>query len=623
MADFTALNFTQIISPGGGGAPGVTAGQGAPLSANPLASSGLLGGDAAAGANAPPTDIFTFLLSQNNALPKQEKFTALGKNLPVKDADASKPQEKKTDNSLDALQAILANLAVQQSAPVAAPTDTVSGSAGEDTIVADTQALTQNTTQTPAVVVDVLQTDDEAPVTPAATTPKDISANQLLQKQSSLLAQAQQLFKNTVAANASDAATTDQLAQNKSDALSQIQNLLSNAAYAKRSVAQSQALNTIQDNKAAVSTLDQGNTLQALQDKTLNAYKATTALSQPEVGSTLNTSDVDAAKNAPALPVQQVVNKVSDKVPVSSNDIIVNLPPVKDDVPQTVNQALARLKNVTAPTPAPQTPVVDTKTVALNTNAAALPQPVTVKPAPSPPSDSNDKKTSDTTDTTVQNTAVNTVTPQAVPQVNQQQNASQQFSQKKPETVQAIKATDEKPDVDLVPLTHPVAHKAPVDTTPAQDFANQLSKTIASPAEQVAMKIAHLPSGKQNITVQLDPADLGKVDVKLTWGNDGHAHISIAAENKDTLKMLQNDMGALQRSLADSGIKADASNLQFSMRGQDSFAGQFAQGNQQQRNDGGNNAQQQSSDIDLKQTVESASIAARYVNLNNLIDLHV
>ena len=632
MADFTALNFTQMISPAGAGAPTVNGGQGGLLSTNPLASSGLFGGDLLAGVNSPPTDIFTLLLSQNNALPKQEKFTPLGKNLPAQATAKATLEEKKSDNSLDALQAALAGLAIQQSAaaptPVPTPTpaaisvltptptleqqlpvqaEIISGAQSDDTLVGGTQSLVQNAPQVVPQISDVLVADN-APVV----------ASQVPQAATSVIAN----FKPQ-----SEAIAAYQLLQNKNSLLGQAQNLWNKTNAAQQNIAQNQA-QQLQDNKVASAAQN----MQVLQNKTFSAYRATTALSQPEVGSKLNISDSEAAKNAALVPVPTtapapaktaVASKpVIDDQKAPTTTVVTKLATPKDSGSDAIEQALARMKNLAANASQPKAEDAKTAITEVVANAVPVAQPAIAKPAQTA-SDSDNKKTAEKSDAALPNSPLNTVTPQAVSQISQQQN-HQQFSQKKPggETIDVVKLTAEKVETNDAQLTPSTPHKVVPTTTGAQDFADQLSKTIGSPAEQVAMKIAHLPSGKQNITVQLDPADLGKVDVKLTWGNDGHAHISIAAEHKDTLEMLKGDMGALQRSLADSGIKTDSSSLQFSLRGQDGFAGQFAQGNQQQKNDGGQ-ALQQSSNSDLKQTIESASLAARYVNLNNLVDLHV
>jgi flagellar hook-length control protein FliK len=610
MADFTALNFIQMMSPGGGAAPTANSGQGGLLSANPLAGSSLFGVNATTATNTPTTDIFTLLLGQNNALPKQEKFTSTGKILPAKPVDVSKPEEKTVDNSLGALQSVLAGLTVQQSTPVPVKAEaitevqvaaqvqetpiqpeTIFGGEGNDTVVGGTLGQVQNTSYVVPPVTDTLASADEIPTTTHsdAIAAYQLLQNQGVQKKESLLAQAQNLLNNTI------------VKQPVQQDIAQIQ------------VPQNDVVN----NNPAPQPLD-NKVLQALQDKTLSAYRATTALTQPEVGSQLNTSDLEEANNKVALLAQQPAT--ADKPAVApSNTIIVNTPAPKDDVSQTVEDALARLKNLAAGTPLPKVQE-EAKVTVVVANAV---QPTVTKPAPLP-SEGDAKKLAEKIDPTLQSNATTTVTPQAVSQVSQQQNQLQQFSQKKSgtETIESVKATDEKTAINDVQLNPAAPHKVAQHAETAHDFADQLSKTIASPAEQIAMKIAHLPAGKQNITIHLDPVDLGKVDVKLEWNGGDRPHISIVAEHKETLEMLKGDMGALQRSLSDSGIKADASNLQFSLRGQDSFAGQFAQSNQQQKNEGGH-AQQQSSNSDLKQTIESASLAARYINLNNLVDLHV
>jgi flagellar hook-length control protein FliK len=302
----------------------------------------------------------------------------------------------------------------------------------------------------------------------------------------------------------------------------------------------------------------------------------------------------------------------------SKQDAIVSLLESKDKSPETLIDSISRLKNLSAITPLPA--AKDAVQVEGNKpleQIASLQKALAgVKPEADKPAVKADSLAG-------QNNAIpNTITPQAVGQV-QQQNLSQQFGQKKQgaENIEALKAGGEKIDVSELLAQQASSQKLDAAKLPSHDFAQHLNKAaIASPSEQIAMQIAKLPSGKQNITVQLDPADLGRVDVKLEIGNDGRTHISIMAERKETLDMLKNDMGSLQRSLADSGIKADAGTMQFNLKNQEGFASQLNQGDGQKNN--GQTAQQ-TADAELKQTIESASLAARYVNLNNLLDLKV
>ena len=88
-----------------------------------------------------------------------------------------------------------------------------------------------------------------------------------------------------------------------------------------------------------------------------------------------------------------------------------------------------------------------------------------------------------------------------------------------------------------------------------------------APVEQVAIHIAKAAADNVNrINIQLDPADLGRVDVKMEVGHDGRVLATIAADRPATLDMLQRDAAGLQRALQDAGLNADGQSLSFSLR---------------------------------------------------------
>ena len=69
------------------------------------------------------------------------------------------------------------------------------------------------------------------------------------------------------------------------------------------------------------------------------------------------------------------------------------------------------------------------------------------------------------------------------------------------------------------------------------------------------------------ITIKLNPAELGKIDVKIDSHKQSGSIILIHVEKPDTLEMLQRDSRSLQAALADAGIDVQTGGLQFSMSG--------------------------------------------------------
>jgi flagellar hook-length control protein FliK len=104
-------------------------------------------------------------------------------------------------------------------------------------------------------------------------------------------------------------------------------------------------------------------------------------------------------------------------------------------------------------------------------------------------------------------------------------------------------------------------------TTGATAASLRTAAIHGSPAEQVAIQVQRaVRDGASRITVQLRPAELGAVEVRLDFAQDGRVSATILADRADTLDMLQRDARTLERSLQDAGLKADSSSLSFDLR---------------------------------------------------------
>lgn len=144
--------------------------------------------------------------------------------------------------------------------------------------------------------------------------------------------------------------------------------------------------------------------------------------------------------------------------------------------------------------------------------------------------------------------------------------------------IQAASQSDVKPSItsSFESLTFVnemgVEHmQRPVQSDNISHFSAEFTRTptFQSPADQVAMQIrqqTHL--GMQQIQIQLEPADLGRVDVQLEIASDGKVSAMVSADNQDTLDLLQRDSKALQDALAQAGLEANAEDMQFSLNQQ-------------------------------------------------------
>jgi flagellar hook-length control protein FliK len=120
--------------------------------------------------------------------------------------------------------------------------------------------------------------------------------------------------------------------------------------------------------------------------------------------------------------------------------------------------------------------------------------------------------------------------------------------------------------------------------TPSSTWAVTVATGVPVPVSGLAVEIAaSAQSGKTRFEVRLDPADLGRIDVRIDVNRDGQVTSHLIAEKPETLSMLQQDAPQLQQALNDAGLKTGSGGLQFSLRDQSSFGGQN-NGNQMQGN---------------------------------------
>lgn len=143
---------------------------------------------------------------------------------------------------------------------------------------------------------------------------------------------------------------------------------------------------------------------------------------------------------------------------------------------------------------------------------------------------------------------------------------------------------DDQPNTTLANANTPKNDVTPVtlgETAKSSNpysFASQLSATRAqnggttglpTAVEQVLLQLSkNVKSGNDQMSVQLHPADLGTINIKLDFASNGSVSGTVTANNADTLAMLQKDSRSLERALQEAGLRADPGSLQFSLGGQ-------------------------------------------------------
>jgi flagellar hook-length control protein FliK len=108
------------------------------------------------------------------------------------------------------------------------------------------------------------------------------------------------------------------------------------------------------------------------------------------------------------------------------------------------------------------------------------------------------------------------------------------------------------------------------ETVAAPKPASAPARGAPQPAvDQVAVQIRKAAAaGKDSIQIRLNPAELGRVDVKLEFQSDGGVRAVVAVERPETLELLQRDARGLERALADAGFRGGQASLSFEMQNQ-------------------------------------------------------
>jgi flagellar hook-length control protein FliK len=246
-----------------------------------------------------------------------------------------------------------------------------------------------------------------------------------------------------------------------------------------------------------------------------------------------------------------------------------------------VTTGIAQAASVAAATPAATKPAVQIKNPDLarkgattvveqagvtDTTASATPAADTIVPAATTPTEAAGKPKSENgiVDAVKADASGNSITP---PAANAQAHAH-------------LGA----PDIGLTPTnssgnglqaasTIQAQQPAAAAATPAA--ATQLTAAAATsapvPVSGLAMEIAaSAKSGKTRFEIRLDPAELGRIDVRIDVDRHGQVTSHLTVERPETLSMLRQDANQLQRALDNAGLSTGNGGLQFSLRDQSS-----------------------------------------------------
>jgi flagellar hook-length control protein FliK len=130
-------------------------------------------------------------------------------------------------------------------------------------------------------------------------------------------------------------------------------------------------------------------------------------------------------------------------------------------------------------------------------------------------------------------------------------------------------------------------------------FLAELKQNVQIPPahEQVAIQIQKaMQNGSNRLTLNLEPAELGRVEVKLDVDKDKNVTATVVVDRPATLDLLQRDAKALERALQDAGLQTNDGSLSFSLRNGAGQGGGNGANGQAGSGIAGGNASSQASD---------------------------
>jgi len=127
------------------------------------------------------------------------------------------------------------------------------------------------------------------------------------------------------------------------------------------------------------------------------------------------------------------------------------------------------------------------------------------------------------------------------------------------------------PNVQLPGAIQPQVPSAATAAVPAANLTAMAANSPAVPLSGLALEIAaSARNGKSRFDIRLDPAELGRIDVRIDVDRNGQMTSHLTVEKPETLSMLQQDAPQLQRALDNAGFRTGDGGLQFSLRDQSS-----------------------------------------------------
>ncbi|WP_159980892.1 MULTISPECIES: flagellar hook-length control protein FliK [unclassified Novosphingobium] len=88
--------------------------------------------------------------------------------------------------------------------------------------------------------------------------------------------------------------------------------------------------------------------------------------------------------------------------------------------------------------------------------------------------------------------------------------------------------------------------------------------------------------GARDLLIRIDPRHMGRIDVRMSFDNDGVLRAVVSTDSPATLDMLRRESADLSRALTDAGVRSDPQSLRFDSSAGGGSGGQSRQGQRTQ-----------------------------------------
>lgn len=122
------------------------------------------------------------------------------------------------------------------------------------------------------------------------------------------------------------------------------------------------------------------------------------------------------------------------------------------------------------------------------------------------------------------------------------------------------------PTLPAAPVPAAVEHVAPSHAPATSARHVTLDDAFGS---RIGLAIAHrIDQGGDQLIVRMEPAELGRIHVRLSFDEQGSLRAALVAESPVVVETLRREAGELARALSDAGVRTDAQSFSFNREGQ-------------------------------------------------------